>query len=37
MVGDDERVEKLAALRAGRSSQAEPRRPATSPSGDERR
>jgi hypothetical protein len=36
-VGDDERVEKLAALRADRSSQAEPRRPAASPSPDERR
>jgi hypothetical protein len=35
MVGDDERVEKLAALRASRSSQAEPRRPAASPARDE--
>jgi hypothetical protein len=35
MVGDDERVEKLAALRAARSSQAEPWRPAGSPSRDE--
>jgi hypothetical protein len=37
MVGDDERVQKLAALRAGRTAQAEAGRPAAGPSGEARR